>query len=204
MFFYISLLKAIVPLFDNDSYDIHEPYDLDEEMGYNTPSTTSEMLNDNTVLNTTQDFQPLNVKIPKNAFRSIRYGKIKTNPENLETLIQHEMEDISPDLHNKIRKRLAKSNVDRSRYKDLFFIKKRIIQDGDRKIVSFDIKEKIIPKNPDSEHINKDVSLRVILAGILFLLAGLVFTTTMKMYQNIFKKNVFNYDGKKEQNKESI
>lgn len=192
----LPLILSLETLYDTDYYmnDENKMYDLDDELStptYEVSSPTEELPSS------------LNVKIPKNAFRSIRYGKIKTNPENLETLIQKEMQDISPDLHRKITKKLANSNVDRSRYKDLFFIKKRIIQDGQRRIVTFDIKEKIIPKNA-SEMLNRDLSLRVILAGILFLLAGLVFTTTMKMYQNVFRNKYFAYDGKKDQNKDGL
>ncbi|WUR04251.1 uncharacterized protein VNE69_08009 [Vairimorpha necatrix] len=200
MFFFLPVIYTMMSVYNNDSYNLHSPYLDDDTDSYNPIEESF----DNILDNKSTDLSPLNVKVPKNVQRSIRYGKIKTNPENLETLIQHEMEDISPDVHNKVRNKLANSNVDRSRYRDVFFIKKRIIQDGNRRIVSFDIKEKIIPKNGVSDPVNKDLSLRVILAGILFLLAGLVFTTTMKMYQNVFKNTLFPYDGHKEQKSEPL
>ncbi|KAF9760849.1 hypothetical protein NGRA_2985 [Nosema granulosis] len=150
----------------------------------------------------THEGAQVELKSPKNAWRSIRYGKIMTNPENLETLIHNEMHDISPDMHYRISKKLATNTVDRNKFRDLFLIKKRVIQDGKKKIISFNIKEKIIPKVSTLDQMNKDFGLRAILAGILFLLAGLVFTTTMKMYQNIFRKKYLAFEKKLEGERE--
>ncbi|EOB15547.1 hypothetical protein NBO_2g0039 [Nosema bombycis CQ1] len=171
---------------------------LEDEVSLGQHFLSSEDLNSETLpFETKESFDPrIQLKTPKNATRSIRYGKIKTNPENLETLIQNEMHDISPDLHYKISKKLEQNTVDRNKFRDLFLIKKRVIQDGKKKIISFNIKEKIIPKTAAIEEINKDFGLRAMLAGIVFLLAGLVFTTTMKMYQSMIKTKYVRFEKK--------
>lgn len=202
MFLYLTIIFTLESYYDNDFYTLNNNYNA--ETVEDLPILNQEQYDMSTPTEEDNFVPSVSVDLPKNAFRSIRYGKIKTNPENLETLIQHEMKDISPDLHNKITKKLANSNVDRTRYKDLFFIKKRIIQDGKRKVVTFDIQEKIIPKNGPIDPLARDFSLRIMLAGILFLLAGLVFTTTMKAYQNVFKNKYIKYENNKEQIKDNI
>ncbi|EQB61457.1 hypothetical protein NAPIS_ORF00977 [Vairimorpha apis BRL 01] len=202
MFLYLTIIFTLESYYDNDFYTLNNNYNA--ETVEDLPILNQEQYDMSTPTEEGNFVPSVSVDLPKNAFRSIRYGKIKTNPENLETLIQHEMKDISPDLHNKITKKLANSNVDRTRYKDLFFIKKRIIQDGKRKVVTFDIQEKIIPKNGPIDPLARDFSLRIMLAGILFLLAGLVFTTTMKAYQNVFKNKYIKYENNKEQIKDNI
>ena len=190
MFLYLTIIFTLESYYDNDFYTLNNNYNA--ETVEDLPILNQEQYDMSTPTEEGNFVPSVSVDLPKNAFRSIRYGKIKTNPENLETLIQHEMKDISPDLHNKITKKLANSNVDRTRYKDLFFIKKRIIQ------------EKIIPKNGPIDPLARDFSLRIMLAGILFLLAGLVFTTTMKAYQNVFKNKYIKYENNKEQIKDNI
>ncbi|AFN84154.1 hypothetical protein EROM_111730 [Encephalitozoon romaleae SJ-2008] len=136
---------------------------------------------------------------PAGAIKSLRIGKFKINPENISDLIHREMADMSPDLHNKIVNTLERNSVDRRRYRDLFLIKKRVIDDGRRKIINFNIKEKIIPKEAEEDlPITRDFGTRALLGGIMFLLAGLVFTTTLKMYQSLIRKNYFSFDEKGE------
>lgn len=136
---------------------------------------------------------------PEGAIKSLRIGKFKINPENISDLIHREMADMSPDLHNKIVNTLERNSVDRRRYRDLFLIKKRVIDDGRRKIINFNIKEKIIPKEAEEDlPITRDFGTRALLGGIMFLLAGLVFTTTLKMYQSLIRKNYFSFDEKGE------
>ncbi|CAD26094.1 hypothetical protein [Encephalitozoon cuniculi GB-M1] len=136
---------------------------------------------------------------PAGAIKSLRIGKFKINPENISDIIHREMADMSPDLHSKIENTLARNSVDRRRYRDLFLIKKRVIDDGRRKIINFNIKEKIIPKeDQETLPVTKDFGTRALLGGIMFLLAGLVFTTTLKMYQNLMRKNYLGFDEKGE------
>ncbi|ADM12673.1 uncharacterized protein Eint_111740 [Encephalitozoon intestinalis ATCC 50506] len=136
---------------------------------------------------------------PAGAIKSLRIGKFKINPESINDLIHREMADMSPDLHNKIVNTLERNNVDHRRYRDLFLIKKRVIDDGRRKIINFNIKEKIIPKDGEENlPVTRDFGTRALLGGILFLLAGLVFTTTLKMYQSLIQKNYFGFEEKGE------
>lgn len=193
MLFLLVLVKCMVDYYPSE---VEEKVSLIGERLIDDEHLVEDSISDNFG---TKEGAQVELKTPKNALRSIRYGKIMTNPENLESLIHKEMHDISPDLHYKISKKLATNTVDRNKYRDLFLIKKRVIQDGKKKIISFNIKEKIIPKIVSMDQMDKDFGLRAILAGILFLLAGLVFTTTMKMYQNIFKNKYMTFEKKGEE-----
>ncbi|WEL39957.1 hypothetical protein PFJ87_11g01950 [Encephalitozoon hellem] len=147
---------------------------------------------------------PSKADSPAGTIKSLRIGKFKINPENISDLIHREMADMSPDLHSKIVNTLERNSVDRRRYRDLFLIKKRVIDDGKRKIINFNIKEKIIPKEEEENlPISRDFGTRALLGGIMFLLAGLVFTTTLKMYQSLIRKNYFSFDEKGEMFAES-
>lgn len=140
-----------------------------------------------------------NIEIPKDAIRSIRVGQVKTNPESVSELLRHEMADLSPDLKKTIVTKLEQRNIDHKKFRDVFLIKKRIIDDGKRKIINFNISEKIIPRHHIEElGISRDFGTRALLGGILFLLAGLVLTTTMKMYQSVLKKKYFKFENRSE------
>lgn len=142
---------------------------------------------------------PSESRSPAGAIKSLRIGKFKTNPESISELLHREMADMSPDLHSKLTTTLEHRGVDHRKYRDLFLIKKRVIDDGRRKIINFNIKEKIIPREgPEDLSISKDFGTRALLGGIMFLLAGLVFTTTLKMYQSLIRKNYFGLDDKSE------
>lgn len=133
--------------------------------------------------------------VPIQGYRSIRYGKVKTDPENIKAILDKELDGISPDLNSKITKSIEQNKIDRNRFRDVFLIKKRVIQDGNRRIVSFNIKERIIPK---SSLQNNDFGTWALLWGILLLLAGLVFTTTIKMYQNLIRRKYLKFENKSE------
>lgn len=140
-----------------------------------------------------------NLESPAGAIRSLRVGSLKVNPENVSDVLYREMADMSPDLHDKLASTLAHNNVDHKKYRDFFLIKKRVIDDGKRRIINFNIREKIVPKEiQEGVGISRDLVIKALLGGIMFLLAGLVFTTTLKMYQSIVKNNYFNIEGKNE------
>ncbi|KAL6121579.1 hypothetical protein NUSPORA_01481 [Nucleospora cyclopteri] len=119
--------------------------------------------------------------------KTVISGKIKTDLDSAKTLLMKEMEGLSPALGEKISTSIQNSNIDRNKYRDLFFIKKRVINDGDREIISFDIKERLIPKTPTLSLITSDFYTKSLFICVIFLLVALVFTTTVKMYQNIIK-----------------
>lgn len=143
------------------------------------------------------DIDAQRIRSPEGAIQSLKVGRFKTNPEDIGNVLHREMADMSPDLHSRLTKTLAHSNVDHTKYRDLFLIKKRVTDDGRRRIINFNIKEKIIPRDSqESLAISRDFGMRALLGGIMFLLAGLVFTTTLKMYQGIIKKSYFNIEDK--------
>lgn len=144
-----------------------------------------------------QDTDVQGFSSPAGAVRSLRVGRFRTDPESVGDLLYREMADMSPDLHSKLATTLAHNNVDHKKYRDLFLIKKRVIDDGTRRIINFNIKEKIVPRAEEDEFsISRDLGTRALLGGIMFLLAGLVFTTTLKMYQSIIRKNYFAVEDK--------
>lgn len=111
-------------------------------------------------------------------------------------MLKNELIDLSPEVHEKIASSIEKSTVDRNRFRDFFLIKKRIITDNDRKIVTFDIKERIIPKVSESI-LPSDTYIKIILGIIMLLLFWLVFMTTLKTYENILRHKYFSFDTSK-------
>lgn len=122
-----------------------------------------------------------------NGFQSIERERFKTDVNDVNKVLGEEMLDLSPEVHGQIASSIRSNKVDRERYRDLFLIKKRIITDGDHRIVTFDIKERIIPK-PHAPVLSKDPYTKMLFAGIMILLMSLVITTTMKMYQTVLKQ----------------
>ncbi|KAH9410714.1 hypothetical protein HK407_12g18460 [Ordospora pajunii] len=132
--------------------------------------------------------------------KSLKIGKFKTNPENIGMLLDREMADMSPGLHEKLVSTLAHNGVDRKKYRDLVMIRKRVTDDGKRKVVNLNVKEKIIPKvfQDDDFVPNNDFITRALIGGAMFFLTGLAFTTTLKMYRSIIKKKYLGIDSKAE------
>lgn len=118
------------------------------------------------------------------SFQAIEREKVKTDIEDVKDVLSKEMEELSPETNGKIASAIKSSNIDRNKYRDIFLIKKRVISDGDRKIVSFDIKERIIPKI-GGYSLNKDPLTKILFVCILILLLSLVLTTTIKLYQTV-------------------
>jgi len=120
-------------------------------------------------------------------FRSIVKEKVKTDIKDIRNVLKSEMEEMSPELNEKIASTINNSKIDRKKFRDIFLIKKRIITDGDKKIVSFDIQERVIPREPTLSQITENKYTSYLFIGILILLSSLVLTTTMKMYQSLIK-----------------
>lgn len=60
------------------------------------------------------------------------------------------------------------------------------MSDGFRKIVNINVKQQIVPK--ESVESSGDLGVKALLSCIVFLMVGLVVTTSMKMYRSIVKK----------------
>ncbi|RVD91408.1 hypothetical protein TUBRATIS_21400 [Tubulinosema ratisbonensis] len=124
--------------------------------------------------------------------QSISSAKLKASPDNLKDVLNHEFNDVSAELNNKLTGQIenlqTRADIDRERFKQVFVIGKHIVSDGKRKVVKINIKEQIVPKEPRSEDVKIDIGTRALLGCILFLLVGLIFTTTMKVYQGFLKK----------------
>ncbi|KAI5168487.1 hypothetical protein PAEPH01_0175 [Pancytospora epiphaga] len=117
--------------------------------------------------------------------KTIEKQSVKTDIKNIETLLKKEMEELSPEVNGRIASSIKSSNVDRSKYRDIFVIKKRIVSDGTKQIVTFDIKEKLIPKILGYAF-NNDSYTKALFVCILILLLSLVLTTSIRVYQTIF------------------
>lgn len=121
--------------------------------------------------------------------KSYEKERIKIDASNIRQMLRSELLDLSPEVNEKIASSIESSNVDRNRYRDFFLIKKRIITDGSKKIVSFDIKERIIPKISESIFSNDRYSV-IMLGVIMVLLFLLVLTTTMKTYETLYREKL--------------
>lgn len=120
-----------------------------------------------------------------NSIRTISKGKINTSAENLNQILNRELNDVSADLSNKVQQAIGKvSRETPENFKEVIIIKKRIMNDGKRKVVNLNVREKMVPK----EDSMKEFGTRALLGGVLFLLAGLIFTSSVKMYQTYVRR----------------
>lgn len=131
---------------------------------------------------------------PERFNRSISRGKFKANPSNVRAILMQELDDISTELRNRLMgqiEHVQDAGYDKMRFKQVFVIRKHIVSDGKKKVVNISVKEHIVPRDAlagDTDGSSGDMGTYALLGCILFLLAGLVFTTTIKMYQNIIRK----------------
>lgn len=118
--------------------------------------------------------------------RSITHGHINTSQQNLNNVLHKELNDVSADLSNKVEQAIGNvSQNTPNNFKEVIIIKKRILTDGKRKVVNINVRDRLIPRTDEPA---SEFKTRAVLAGILFLVAGLVFTSIAKMYQ-IWIKN---------------
>ncbi len=123
--------------------------------------------------------------------RTLETRQLKADVSDLKNLLKNEMNDLSPEIHDKIESTIKSSDVDRNKYRDIFIIRKRIISDGNKEITKFDIKERIIPKEIFYS-IWPNTYVGVLFWVSIILLLMLLITTTRKMCQTLvnidFKK----------------
>lgn len=113
--------------------------------------------------------------------RSITHGHINTSQQNLNNVLHKELNDVSATLSNKVEQ--AIDNVSQNtpnNFKEVIIIKKRILTDGKRKVVDLNVRERLIPK---AQNEIGEFKIRAVQAVILFLVAGIVFTSIMKIRQ---------------------
>jgi len=89
------------------------------------------------------------------------------------------MHDLSPETQGKITSSIEGREVDHKKYRDIFIIKKQVVYDGDRKIVSFDLKERLVPKETDG--FLKGPDQQMLFSVFMFFVVGLVLVTTIKV-----------------------
>ena len=70
----------------------------------------------------------------------------KVASNQVKNVLKTEIKGIHPVVENQIATSLLNSNIDHQKYRDILFIKKHIIDDGNRQITEYDITERIIPK----------------------------------------------------------
>lgn len=125
--------------------------------------------------------------VSKQPIRSITEGKINTSQEHLNSILHRELGDVSADVSKKVEQAIGNaSRATPHNFKEVIIIKKRILSDGKRKIVNLNVQEKLVPKIVRNDM--RDFGTRAFIGGLLFLLAGLIFTTTIKTYQNWIKR----------------
>lgn len=111
----------------------------------------------------------------------------KVASNQVKNVLKTEIKGIHPVVENQIATSLLNSNIDHQKYRDILFIKKHIIDDGNRQITEYDITERIIPKQPQFSNLVDSIYLKILFLFIILMLGVLVFTTTLKLYQNIIK-----------------
>lgn len=119
--------------------------------------------------------------LPEPILRSIEKGAVRADVTRIAEILRQEMNGLSPEALDKIESSVQSNTIDRSRFRDVFVIKKRTVTDGNRKIITFDIKEQVFPKSEYSYI--KDPYTKVLFWVTLLLLLTLVFTTTHQMCQ---------------------
>lgn len=119
-------------------------------------------------------------------------GKVVTDIENINNVLDSQLEDMNSEIKDKIASSIESKSVDRSRFRDIFVIKKRVLNDGERRIVKYDIDERLIPKYSSVIYqLSTDTQTKVILILILMMLIALVFTTTIRLYDSLIKYRLF-------------
>lgn len=116
--------------------------------------------------------------------QSISRSILFTSKNLLPMILSREFGDISQDLNTKLTNTIyntRRANIDHDKFRELIVIKKRILSDGKHKVVDMDVSGRVVPRNV------QESNLRLFLACIIFLLACILFTATMKFYKSYLK-----------------
>lgn len=111
-------------------------------------------------------------------------GQPARNRSELREVLKQELGDENPEVHETIASSIDRSRLDRSKYRDLFLIRKHTVTDDEHKIVTYNIEESIIPlQTPELPP--SDRTLKGFLLAVLFLLTALVTTTSIRLFQSL-------------------
>ncbi|KRH92615.1 hypothetical protein M153_4025000923, partial [Pseudoloma neurophilia] len=122
---------------------------------------------------------PFNQPFPQ--AQSISRSILFTSKNSLPKILSREFNDISQEMNKKLTNTIyntRKANIDHDKFRELIVIKKRIVSDGKHKIVDLDVSGRVVPRN------STDNNIRLFLACVIFLLACVLFTASMKFYKN--------------------
>lgn len=116
--------------------------------------------------------------------QSISRSILYTTKNALPRILSHEFNDVSQDLNRRLTSSIynvRNSNIDHDKYRELIVIKKRVVSDGRHKVVNLDVSGRVVPRS------GREEKVRMVLAGAIFLLAGVVFTGSLKFYQHYLR-----------------
>lgn len=131
-----------------------------------------------------QQIKDLNPLLNSPQQQSISRSILFTSKNSLPKILSREFNDISEDLNTKLTNTIyntRRSNIDHDKFRELIVIKKRVLSDGKHKVVDLDVSGRVVPRNP------QESNLRLFLACVIFLLACILFTASMKFYKNYLK-----------------
>ncbi|EJW02398.1 hypothetical protein EDEG_00292 [Edhazardia aedis USNM 41457] len=150
------------------------------------------------------DMYDSQLKKENQPIRSISKGKITTDSSNLNTILNRELSEVSKDMKNKVQQAIGnlRTNTPQN-YKEVIIIKKRILSNGKRKLINVNVQDKVVPKDDVVVRNSnfKDFGVRAVAGGILFLIAGLLFTSSIKVYQTWIRKKYIKIGDKSEKSK---
>lgn len=159
--------------YKNELYDNNQSNTTQYEVPFKFDSLISH--------NKTNYNNPINFPQQQSISRSILF----TNKNSLPMILNKEFNDISQDLNNKLTSSIynnnRRNNIDHDKYRELIVIKKRVLSDGKHKIVDLDVSGRVVPRN------NQESGLRLFLACVIFLLACVLFTASMKFYKSYLR-----------------
>lgn len=167
---------------ENVDYDDFKEYDGYSEYKdtFNNPYTTPLAYKLSPLTKNIHYNQLATYPLQQSFSRSILFATKNSLPK----ILSREFNDISKDLNKKLTNSIynvRNTNIDHDKFRELIVIKKRVVSDGKHKVVNLDVSGRVVPRN------GKEDKLRMILAGIVFLLAGVIFTGSIKFYQNYLK-----------------
>lgn len=120
-------------------------------------------------------------------------SRIVTDSNNINSVLEDNLLDFDSTIRSRIAESINRNKLDRNKFRDIFIVKKSTRYDGTKKVIKYDIDERIIPKNKKLLYkIVPDATTKILLFFIAILLLSLVSTTTIKLYENLVKINNIN------------
>ncbi|KAF7698689.1 hypothetical protein CDIK_1315 [Cucumispora dikerogammari] len=135
-------------------------------------------------------------KLKQSESNSVLLTKINTEPGNLAKVLLNELSDLSEGARERIANSLLNMNssrdYDTSKFKDVIYLKKKIIDRGDHEIINIKLEEQLVPIDSEGDDESfRDFSIKAVVGGLLFLFIGLILTIGLKMYHEYIKDQIF-------------